>query len=190
MTPPGRDDRGFWEFQCRVLGQSVGAKVEVGWLVKLASFGPPTALRFLERKVAKSAASSDISRTRGRRYRDSSAQRATFPTRGLYRPIFTRFSAEAWRVARDPAGPFCTMKVRAGKRFLRQLVTKPPRPAQTTFPEHSRVSKLDRKEKMTPIHRTASASSNGEPHLRIGRYKTTSWESGLSLQRVARFPAS
>jgi hypothetical protein len=32
---------------------------------------------------------------------------------------------------------------------------------------------LDRKEKMTPIHRTASASSNSEPTQDIGRYKTT-----------------
>ena len=83
----------------------------------------------------------------------------------------------------------------AGKRFLRQLVTKPQRTAQTTFREHSQVRELDRTEKMMPIHGTASASSNGEPLLRIGRYKTTSGQLHRLRRnfqpnvRVARIPS-
>src|ERR1039457_4689212 len=42
---------------------------------------------------------------------------AASPRTGLYRPIFTQFSAEARRVARDHAGPFCTMTVRLARDF-------------------------------------------------------------------------
>jgi hypothetical protein len=112
---------------------------------------------------------------------------ATFPRRRLYRPIFTQFSAEARRVTRDHAGPFCTMKMRLARVFCdnwsRSLRDLSRRRSLSTL----RVRKLDRKEKMTPIHRTASASSNGEPHLRFGRYKTTSGPRHSPHQRDARY---
>src|ERR1035437_8500792 len=39
------------------------------------------------------------------------------PPKRLYRPICAQFSADARRVAQDPAGPFCTMKVRLARDF-------------------------------------------------------------------------
>src|ERR1035437_5022628 len=43
------------------------------------------------------------------------------PRLGLNRPIFARFDAMAQRVTQDPAGPFCTMKLRTARGFCADL---------------------------------------------------------------------
>src|ERR1017187_4768088 len=66
------------------------------------------------------------------------------PRSGLYRPIFTQFSAEARRIAQDHAGPFCTMKVRTARGFCANRLG----PGQTGLLGRSPVGQIERKEEM------------------------------------------
>ena len=62
----------------------------------------------------------------------------------LNRPIFARFDAMARRVAQDPAGPFCTMKVRTARGFCANLRGS----GQTGLLGRFQVGQLERKEEM------------------------------------------
>src|ERR1019366_7503073 len=67
-----------------------------------------------------------------------------FPRGRLNRLIFALFNAEARCVAQDPAGPFCTMKVRTARGFCANL-----RGSGQTGPlGRFQVGQLERKEEM------------------------------------------
>ena len=66
------------------------------------------------------------------------------PPRGLNRPIFAYFNAEARRVAQDPAGPFCTMKARTARAFCAKLRSS----GQTGLLGRFQVGQPEREEEM------------------------------------------
>jgi hypothetical protein len=104
---------------------------------------------------------------------------------GQYLPNLTRWHGG---VTQDHAGPFCTMGLRIARGFCASRDNLLGVPARQALGRSSGKTNSNERKEWKPIHRGLISSSDGGPHLRIGRYKGTSGPHGsTSESRV--FPA-
>jgi hypothetical protein len=97
---------------------------------------------------------------------------------GQYLPNLTRWHGG---VTQDHAGPFCTMGLRIARGFCASRDNLLGVPARQALGRSSGKTNSNERKEWKPIHRGLISSSDGGPHLRIGRYKGTCGECDFAI---------